>query len=127
MKHNTDRNSSKETTDFILKTLLTIVSSSAEGSDALAAVQDWSPLVEIAPKQPLVLSILAWTWTNGNRSNTKAAPEKIDECISSLCASYKGTDAVTLLDFLGKLLGRLDANVSATIHILTSDFFSLEY
>ncbi|KAK6209433.1 hypothetical protein LQW54_006286 [Pestalotiopsis sp. IQ-011] len=92
--------SSEETTDFILKTLLTIASSSAEGSDALAAVQDWSPLVEIAPKQPLVLSILAWTWTNGNRSNTKATPERIDECISSLCASYTGTDAVTLLDFL---------------------------
>lgn len=103
--------SSEETTDFILKTLLTIVSSSPEGSNALAAVQDWSPLVEISPKQPLVLSVLAWTWTNGNQSNTKATPQRIDECISSLCASYKGTDAVTLLDFLGKLLSRLDADL----------------
>ncbi|ETS76766.1 hypothetical protein PFICI_12153 [Pestalotiopsis fici W106-1] len=102
--------SSEETTDFIVKTLLTIVSSSSEGSDALAAVQDWSPLIEIAPKQPLVLSILSWTWINGTH-DAKVMSQRIDECISSLCASYKGTDAVTLLDFLGKILGRLNTDL----------------
>lgn len=40
---------------------------------------------------------------------------KIDECISSLCASYKGTDAVTLLDFLGKILGRVNPDVSVML------------
>lgn len=100
--------SSEATTDVILKTLLTVVSSSHEGSAALAAVEDWSPLVEIAPKQPMVLSILAWTWTTSFQDHQVAGAAQIDESIRGLCASYKGTDAVTLLEFMSKLLGRLE-------------------
>ncbi|KAK6067677.1 hypothetical protein SCUP234_10396 [Seiridium cupressi] len=103
--------SSEETTDFILKTLLTIVSSSSEGSSAFGAVDDWSPLVEIAPKQPMVLSILAWSWINGINSDRTAAATRINDTIGALCASYKGTDGVTLLDFLSKLLSRLDSDL----------------
>ena len=70
-------------------------SSSSSSAAAPAATQQHArPIIEIAPKQPLVLSILAWTWTNGNHVDTKVMSRRIDECISSLCASYKGTDAV---------------------------------
>ncbi|KAM0812470.1 putative DUF1941 family protein [Seiridium cardinale] len=103
--------SSEETTDLILKTLLTIVSSSSEGSSAFDVVDDWSPLVEIAPKQPMVLSILAWSWINGINSDRTAAATRINDTIGALCASYKGTDGVTLLDFLSKLLSRLDSGL----------------
>lgn len=107
-----NKHSSEETTEIILKTLLSLVSSSPQACNAFAEVGDWSPLIEIAPKQPLVLSIFTWSWMNGKFGNPEATREKIDTAISALVSSYKGTDAVTLLDFISKVLSRLDHNVS---------------
>lgn len=107
-----NRKSSEVTTVVILKALLVLVSSSSRGSTALSAVEDYSPLVEAAPTQPLALSILAWAWTNCEPADAKLTAAKVDTTISALCASYKGTDAVTLLDFLSKLLSRLNTQVS---------------
>ncbi|KAI1857882.1 uncharacterized protein JN550_012957 [Neoarthrinium moseri] len=103
--------SSEETSDIILKALLTIVSASPEGRTAFAAIEDWSPLIEIAPKSPMVLSILAWSWVYGQYEDKKTMSLRVNKAIESLVASYKGTDAVTLLDFLAKLLGRLNPEV----------------
>jgi hypothetical protein len=106
--------SSEETADLILKTLLTLVSSSSSACTALVEAEDWSPLIEIAPKQPLVLSIFTWSWINGKPENPVATRGKIDSTIAALIASYKGTDAVTFLDFVGKVLSRLNHYVSCT-------------
>ncbi|KAK8124781.1 uncharacterized protein PG998_000540 [Apiospora kogelbergensis] len=101
--------SSGETTDVILKTLLTLVSK-PEGGRAFSAAQDWTPLIEIAPKQPYALAIISWSWlhTASNTKDRSSLRDRIDQTISALIASYKGTDAVTLLDFIDKALGRLD-------------------
>ena len=105
--------SSGETTDVILKTLLTLVSK-PEGGRAFSAAQDWTPLIEIAPKQPYALAIISWSWlhTASNTKDRSSLRDRIDQTISALIASYKGTDAVTLLDFIDKALGRLDDDVS---------------
>ncbi|KAK8090150.1 hypothetical protein PG997_005111 [Apiospora hydei] len=98
-----------ETTDVILKTLLTLTSN-PEGGRVFAEAEDWSSLIEIAPKQPYALAILSWSWLHA-ASSTKdrsSLRDRIDKTISALIASYKGTDAVTLLDFIDKALGRLD-------------------
>ncbi|KAH8194126.1 hypothetical protein TruAng_011708 [Truncatella angustata] len=106
--------SSEETTDVILRALLTIASSSHDGSTAFLEILDWSSLTEISPKQPMALTVLAWAWTNGSApGDASALATRIDQAIAALCASYKGTDAVTLLDFLGKLLSRIDPNPTA--------------
>ncbi|KAK8041975.1 hypothetical protein PG993_006498 [Apiospora rasikravindrae] len=107
--------SSGETTDIILRTLLTLVSK-PEGGRVFSEAQDWTSLTEIAPKQPYALAILSWSWLHAasitkDRSGLR---DRIDKTISSLIASYKGTDAVTLLDFIDKALGRLDDDLIPT-------------
>jgi hypothetical protein len=107
--------SSEETTQLILQTLLTLVSSSLEGAQAVAEIEDWSPLIEIAPNLQYVLDILAWSWIRSSSpqsENQDAFRTRIDEAFTALVASYKGTDAVTLLDFTAKILGRLHEDVS---------------
>ncbi|KAK8048498.1 hypothetical protein PG994_010228 [Apiospora phragmitis] len=101
--------SSGETTDVILKTLLTLVSNS-EGGRVFSEAEDWTPLIEIAPKQPYALAIISWSWLHAasNIKDRSSLRGRIDNTISALIASYKGTDAVTLLDFIDKALGRLD-------------------
>ncbi|KAK7969175.1 hypothetical protein PG996_002386 [Apiospora saccharicola] len=101
--------SSGETTDNILKTLLTLVSN-PEGGRAFSEAEDWTPLIEIAPKQPHALAILSWSWLYAASATEDRASfrDRIDKTIFALIASYKGTDAVTLLDFIDKALGRLD-------------------
>lgn len=68
-------------------------------------------MVEIAPTYPAALDVLYFTWLN-----SMSLPEgkatlylKIDATIRSLVATFKGTDAVTLLAFLAKLLRSLNA------------------
>ncbi|KAH8674116.1 Neurochondrin-domain-containing protein [Xylariales sp. PMI_506] len=100
--------SAGETTEIILKTLLMLTANSLEARTAFAAVEDWTPLIEVAPTQPMVLSILAWSWVYGQPEDTVVMSTKIDQAISALVASYKGTDGVTLIDFIGKILSRLN-------------------
>lgn len=88
------------------------MSSSPEACEILVEVEDSSSLMEIAPKQPLVLSIFAFAWVNGNFKDADVTKKKINNVMSALVASYKGTDAVTLLDFISKVLSRLDEGVS---------------
>ncbi|KAJ9134426.1 DUF1941 family protein [Pleurostoma richardsiae] len=104
--------SSEATTQLILQTLLTLVSF-PEGAQVFAGVDDLSPLIEIAPSQPLVLDILEFAWLNSMTvvQDATALSSRIDKSIQSLVASFKGTDAVTLLTFLAKLLGNLDTHV----------------
>jgi uncharacterized membrane protein YkvI len=73
-----------------------------------------SPLIEIAPSQPLALDTLLYAWLNVMTvtANKSSLGHKIDSTISTLVASFKGTDGVTLLSFLASLLPRLEPEVS---------------
>lgn len=104
--------SSEETTDSILKALFTLVSH-AEGGRVFAKAEDWTPLIEIAPKHEYVLAIFSWSWLHASASldTRPGLRDRIDHTIAALVASYRGTDAVTLLRFLEKALGRLDDEV----------------
>ncbi|KAM7196047.1 e9b59b6a-f39c-4d2a-9b94-75afe2ab05bc [Naviculisporaceae sp. PSN 640] len=102
--------SSEETTRLVLETLLTLVSQS-EGAQEFNQVEDLTPLVEIAPSHQLALSILQHAWIGGmlaSSSDKTALRSKFDNTIGHLVSSFKGTDAVTLLEFLADLLRGLD-------------------
>ncbi|KAI9641206.1 hypothetical protein NHQ30_010006 [Ciborinia camelliae] len=102
--------SSPETTQLILQTLLTIVSQ-VEGSLELLKVEDVSPLTEIAPQYPLVLDILNYTWANGSTINTEvqAVHGSINRLIPNLLVVFKGTDAVTFLSFVASFIPKLSS------------------
>lgn len=107
------RNSSEETTKLTLETLLSMVSH-AEGASVFVSVEDVTPLTEMAPSQPLVLDILlhAWlTYMTQPDSDKSKLRSIIDRTVGNLTASFKNTDAVTLLDFLSNLLPRLEPEV----------------
>ncbi|RYP47406.1 hypothetical protein DL768_006521 [Monosporascus sp. mg162] len=108
--------SSKETAGVIIETLLTLVSF-PEGARIFAAldIDEWTPLIEIAPEHPHVLSIFIWAWERGttalaDQQSRNGMRNKIDQSIQSLVASFSGTDATSLLEFLSHL-GNLEAEL----------------
>ncbi|KAL0931678.1 DUF1941 family protein [Colletotrichum truncatum] len=101
--------SSGETSDLILQTILTLVAF-PEGAKVFAEIEDISPLIEIAPGNPLALQIITFAYINcmDILGDTTALKTKIDSTILSLISSFTGTDGVTLLEFLGKFLRNSD-------------------
>ena len=104
-------------TTLILQTLATLVGHEHGAAVFYNTVSDYSPLVELAPSQPLVLDILLTVWlygflaaagrgsvdpgtSNGNHDIT----ETLQTTLPKVVAAFKGTDGVTLLDFVTKLL-----------------------
>ncbi|CAN8097196.1 unnamed protein product [Discula destructiva] len=104
--------SSNETTELILQSLLTLVSS-LEGAQVFLSVDDLSSLIEIAPAQPLALDVFAHAYAHAAMSSEieSSLQLKVDQTIKALAASFKGTDALTLLDFVDQLLRRLDPEI----------------
>lgn len=105
--------SSEETTRLALENLLTLVSQ-PEGAQEFNQVEDLTPLVEIAPSHQLALKILQFAWIGdmlASSSDKAALRSKLDKTIGHLVSSFKGTDAVTLLEFLADLLRSLDPEV----------------
>ncbi|KAK0738243.1 Neurochondrin-domain-containing protein [Schizothecium vesticola] len=101
---------SEETTKLTLETLLSMVSH-VEGASVFISVDDVTPLTEMAPSQPLVLDIFlhAWlTYMTQSGSDKSKLRSIIDQTVRNLVASFKNTDAVTLLAFLANLLPRLE-------------------
>lgn len=76
-------------------------------------VDDASALLEIAPDHPLVLQVLlhAYSQLALLPHHSLTLRSKLDSTLQSLVASFKGTDAVTLLVFLDSLLRTLDPEV----------------
>jgi hypothetical protein len=97
-----------------LETLVSLVSH-PDGAQAFTAIDDISPLTEVASSQPLVLDTLLYAWLNATAAGADKTKlrSKMDATIGSLVSSFKGTDAVTLLAFLGSLLPRLEPEVCA--------------
>ncbi|KAA8632084.1 hypothetical protein SMACR_02207 [Sordaria macrospora] len=105
-------NCSPETTKLVLETLSSLVTT-PDGARAFISLEDASTLIEIAPSHPLVLDIFFYAWLNVMTSTQEKnlLRTKIDTTITALVSSFKGTDAVTLLDFLANLLSRLEPQV----------------
>ncbi|KAJ4162509.1 hypothetical protein NW754_013937 [Fusarium falciforme] len=97
--------STEETTNLILQLLHTLVSSQA-GAQAFIKISDISSLTEIAPTHAAVLDILSFAWLNSMTmvEDPSVLATKIDAAIQSLVSSFTGTDAVTLLEFIGYFL-----------------------
>jgi hypothetical protein len=86
--------------------------SQPEGARVFVSVEDLTTLTEIASSQPLAMEVLLHAWLNAMSGPDKAGLRStIEKNVSNLIASFKGTDAVTLLEFLANLLPRLEAEV----------------
>ncbi|ERS96379.1 hypothetical protein HMPREF1624_07289 [Sporothrix schenckii ATCC 58251] len=102
---------------LILQSLATLVSRPEGAAVFNTSVTDLSPLTELAPEQPLVLEILLRAWLHGLLAATDsdatadvdAITNTINTTLPALAAAFKGTDGVTLLDFLARLLRNAEA------------------
>lgn len=84
-----------------------------EGASELLDCEDISPLTEIAVQQPMVLDIFSSSLSNlasQSTENQKIAL-KMDTIVTSLVLSFRDTDAVTLLSFIGDILPKLPSEV----------------
>lgn len=98
---------------MIVQTLLELVTF-PEGARAFAAVPDTSPLVEVAPAQPLILDVFDRSWLNCMAAADRediSLQATIDKTVAGLVSSFKGTDGVTLLRFLGEFLRKSNPQV----------------
>ncbi|OTA66493.1 DUF1941-domain-containing protein [Hypoxylon sp. EC38] len=109
--------SSKETTRVIIEALLTLITV-PEGARIFAGleVDDWAPLIEIAPEHSHVLTIFIWAWERGttgleNEQSREAMRAKIDNGIQAFVSSFIGTDATSLLEFISHILRNLDEHL----------------
>ncbi|KAI1074459.1 DUF1941-domain-containing protein [Whalleya microplaca] len=109
--------SSKETAQVIIETLLTLVTVPG-GAKVFAdlEVDDWTPLVEIAPENSHVLTIFIWAWEKGtsdlkDQTTKDEMRDKIDKAIQSFVSSFIGTDATSLLEFISHVLRNLDEDL----------------
>lgn len=107
---------SSETTEILLQLLYTLASTE-KGARAIVQVDDLSPLTEIACANPKALDVLRFALLNsmGPVEDVSVLRKCVDETIQSLTSSFKGTDAVTLLSFLGSFLPQADPMVSHLI------------
>ncbi|KAJ6780747.1 hypothetical protein PWT90_04622 [Aphanocladium album] len=99
--------STGETTGLLLQLLYTLVNSK-DGADSFMAVEDTTPLTEIATTHPMVLDVFCRAWLNHMAGGAAGAPfsQKIDAVLNSLVVNFKGTDAVTYLAFLGSFFSQ---------------------
>ncbi|KAK4169345.1 Neurochondrin-domain-containing protein [Cladorrhinum sp. PSN259] len=99
---------SQDTTRLVLETLVSLVSQPS-AAQVFITLDDLTPLTEIAPSQPLGLDVLLHAWLSVMTSSpdTATLQPKIESTIGALIISFKGTDAITLLNFLSTLLPRL--------------------
>ncbi|KAH7160043.1 Neurochondrin-domain-containing protein [Dactylonectria estremocensis] len=97
--------SSDETTAMVLQLLHTLVSS-PDGAMAFVKLDDISTLTEIAPSHAPILDILSFAWLSAMTvvDDPSVLASQADAAIQSLVVSFTGTDAVTLLEFLGYFL-----------------------
>lgn len=86
------------------------------------SIEDITPLTEIAATNPIILDILRHAWL-GSMSTTESKHElaqNVDKNLHAVTIAFKGTDAVTLLSFIGSLLPQADPAVCITRHHLNS-------
>jgi hypothetical protein len=104
--------SSPDTTKLILQIFVSLTTS-PEGVNAFAQLDDMSPLIEVAPQHPEALDVLCNAWLGIASLPLDEVDEQlstmIDDGLLRLCLLFKGTDAVTFLAFVGRVLRGLDS------------------
>ncbi|CAK7274400.1 hypothetical protein SEPCBS119000_006150 [Sporothrix epigloea] len=93
-------------------TLATLVSHATGAAVLNLDVTDLRPLIELAPEQPLSMNVLLNAWLHGllaDHATTAKVTTTIKKSLPALAAAFKGTDGVTLLDFIAKLLRNAEA------------------
>lgn len=110
--------SKDETTELLIQLLYTLVNSK-NGADRFIAVEDTTPLTEIATTHAMVFDVFSRAWLNCMAAGTNAIgiSQRMDKVIQALAVSFKGTDAVTYLAFLGAFLSQADPEVRLASHI----------
>ncbi|RFU72845.1 hypothetical protein TARUN_9419 [Trichoderma arundinaceum] len=103
---------SDETVKMLLQLLYALVSSQ-EGAMAFVKIDDLSSITEIAPSHAIAMDILRHAWLNTMVVIDDASylADRIDRNVQSLVSSFRGTDAVTFLEFLGLLLRQASSEV----------------
>ncbi|KAI1127795.1 Neurochondrin-domain-containing protein [Nemania abortiva] len=79
-------------------------------------VNDWVPLIEIAPQYETIFSIFHWAWIKGGLA---VPPEimraKIDDAFRLFISSFKGNDnPMRLLEFITHALNNIDPNLRSS-------------
>jgi hypothetical protein len=90
--------------------ILSTLCSYPAGSIVFLRLEDLNPLVELAPTHSDALDVLlaAWTTALTQVQEHEAATAQARRILPSLAVAFKGTDAVTLLSFLDRLIQLLD-------------------
>lgn len=106
-------NSSPESTVLALQILLTI-SSCEQGGLAVLRSDDLASLLEVASEQTMALDVLsaAVLTASSQLEQDRDLQEMLAEIMSRLVVSFRGTDSVTLLQFVAGLFPRLSTEVS---------------
>lgn len=80
---------------------------------AFMNIEDISALTEVAAAHPESLQVLSFAWLHAQNASRDpvALRNKIDATIQQLVSSFRGTDGVTLLEFLGSFLHHADPEV----------------
>ncbi|KAI1742269.1 Neurochondrin-domain-containing protein [Xylaria scruposa] len=110
--------SSEESTRRIIDLIHTLVqqpdSQAAGGARCFAGldVDNWTPLIEIAPQHDTVFSIFHWAWIKG----TTAVPAetmqiKVNDALQLFISSFKGHNPAPLLDFITSVFDNLDPHL----------------
>jgi Neurochondrin len=104
--------SSPETTTLILQTLLTFASWPA-GAERLLGVEDWSPLLEVAPQQPLAVDIIKFALINGalQPNLLQQVRERLDRVVPALIVNFRGSTNSPLLELLADIFTKLPPEV----------------
>ncbi|KAI9768021.1 MAG: hypothetical protein M1840_005333 [Geoglossum simile] len=100
--------SSSETTGLILQTLLTFASWPV-GAARLLGVGDWSPLLEVAPQQPLAIDVIKFVLINGafQPGLLQQVRLRLDAVVPALIVNFRGSATSPLLELLADLFVKL--------------------
>ncbi|KAI3336654.1 DUF1941-domain-containing protein [Xylariaceae sp. AK1471] len=110
--------SSEETTRRIVDLIHVLVQQPdgevAGGATCFAEleVNNWAPLIEIAPQHKDVFSIFHWAWIKGSTAVPAGAmTAKIEDALQLFLSSFKGQNPTPLLDFITLILDNLNPNL----------------
>jgi hypothetical protein len=78
----------------------------------------------MASSNSLALDVLYYAWLNAMEGSIsrETLATTVDKTLKILVPSFSGTDAVTLLEFLGNFLRQADKAVSSSCHDGTREY-----
>ncbi|KAI9731584.1 MAG: hypothetical protein M1834_004705 [Cirrosporium novae-zelandiae] len=101
----TDHGSPPDTTIQVMQILLTLASA-PRGASTILTVQDWSPLIEITPQQPLALDTIKHAFLLGATTDHEVEnnQNKLDDIVPSILVAFRGINPTPLFLSLSDIL-----------------------